>query len=671
MMKNDIISLTANKEEDNTKITRNDFPPDFIFGTGTAAYQHEGAATRGDRGVSIWDDFTWRTPYRIEDGSNGNAAIDMYYRFKEDIDNMKKMGFESFRFSISWPRILPGGRRCAGVNKEGIKYYNELIDALLANGIEPFVTLFHWDLPQCLQDEYGGFLDRKIVYDYKEYVELCFWEFGDRVKYWVTLNETWTYCNHGYAAGIFPPSPPPIRTRLDSNDMVSEDSKGHFTFRVPKTLASLYHNSYAANVREFDPSRDSFYDPKNAYIVAKNLLLAHAEAVKLYRTKFQEQQEGKIGITLVSHWFEPLDPNKDEDVKAAKRAIDFMLGWVVIHKNDRNMLVKHLAEITPEEFEMIKGSIDFLGQNYYTAYYVTNDPHPPGRDGYIKDQHIKQLTKRNGKPIGPVASRLILVEYSSMGNSQASEICERHVWMTIMTQRKHVLKPCCDPVRIKYHQDHLANIRKAMTKDGVDVKGYFAWSYADNFEWAQGYMSRFGIMYIDYRNDLARCPKDSAVWFSKFLMRNPNPPPNKRILNLMDTESKKSSYSEGVVFVLEQGVDEANDHRLIPSKACIDPVRIKYHQDHLANLLRTMKNNVNVKGYFAWSWCDNFEWAAGYESRFGFMYVDYKNKLTRYAKDSAMWFANFLMKKPNPPPNKRTVKVVNTESKKKLRAMEE
>ncbi|KAG8362847.1 hypothetical protein BUALT_BualtUnG0031600 [Buddleja alternifolia] len=535
MMKNDIISLAANKEEDNTKITRNDFPPDFIFGTGTAAYQHEGAATRGDRGVSIWDNFTWRTPYRIEDGSNGNAAIDMYYRFKEDIDNMKKMGFESFRFSISWPRILPD--------------------------IEPFVTLFHWDLPQCLQDEYGGFLDRKIVYDYKEYVELCFWEFGDRVKYWVTLNETWTYCNHGYAAGIFPPSPPPIRTRLDSNDMVSEDSKGHFTFRVPKTLASLYHNSYAANVREFDPSRDSFYDPKNAYIVAKNLLLAHAEAVKLYRTKFQEQQEGKIGITLVSHWFEPLDPNKDEDVKAAKRAIDFMLGWflepIMKGRYPKSMIEyagDHLAEITPEEFEMIKGSIDFLGQNYYTAYYVTNDPNPPGRDGYIKDQHIKQLTERNGKPIGPPASRSSwinivpwgihkLLKYVKDTYSDHHKILPIYVTENGVDEdndpKKTCTEACWDPVRIKYHQDHLAKIRKAMKEDGVDVKGYFAWSYSDNFEWAQGYMSRFGIMYIDYKNDLARCPKDSAVWFSKFLMRNPNPPPNKRILNLMDTESKK------------------------------------------------------------------------------------------------------------------------------------
>ncbi|KAG8375743.1 hypothetical protein BUALT_Bualt10G0132100 [Buddleja alternifolia] len=568
MMKNEIISLAANKEEDNSKISRNDFPPDFIFGTGTAAYQQEGAATKGDRGVSIWDNFTWRTPNRIGDGSNGNEAIDMYYRFKEDIDNMKKMGFDSFRFSISWPRILPGGRRCAGVNKEGIKYYNEFIDTLLANGIEPFVTLFHWDLPQCLQDEYGGFLDRKIVHDFKEYVELCFWEFGDRVKYWVTLNETWTYCNNGYAACTFPPSPPPlIQPGLDSNYMLSEDSGSaepenhHFTYRVPKTLSSLYHGSYVANNLECDLSQKNFYDPKNAYIVAKNLLLAHAEAVKSYRTKFQEQQGGKIGITLVSHWFEPLDPHKDEDVKAAKRAIDFMLGWflepIMKGRYPQSMIEyagKHLAKITPEEFEMIKGSIDFLGQNYYTAYYVTNDPHPPGRDGYIKDQHIKQLPERNGKPIGPPANRSSWINIVPWGIHKLLKYVidtysDHHKLLPIYVTengvddendpKKTCTEACCDPVRIKYHQDHLANIRKAMTMDGVNVKGYFVWSYSDNFEWAQGYMSRFGIMYIDYRNDLARCPKDSAVWFSKFLMRNPNPPPNKRILNHMDTKPKK------------------------------------------------------------------------------------------------------------------------------------
>ncbi|KAG8375752.1 hypothetical protein BUALT_Bualt10G0133000 [Buddleja alternifolia] len=568
MMKNDIISLTANKEEDNTKITRNDFPPDFIFGTGTAAYQHEGAAAGGNRGVSIWDNFTWRTPYRIEDGSNGNVAIDMYYRFKEDIDNMKKMGFDSFRFSISWSRILPGGRRCAGVNKEGIKYYNELIDALLANGIEPFVTLFHWDLPQCLQDEYAGFLDRKIVDDFKEYVELCFWEFGDRVKYWTTLNEPWTYCNHGYAECIFPPSPPPIQPRPGTNYMMlsSEDStryrapeQTHFTYRVPKTLLSLYHSSYVANNLECDPSQNNFYDPKNAYIVAKNLLLAHAAAVKSYRTKFQEQQGGKIGIALNCHWFEPLDPHNDEDVKAAKRAIDFMFGWflepIMKGRYPQSMIEyagKHLAEITPEEFEMIKGSIDFLGLNYYTAYYATNNPNPQGRDGYIKDQHVKLLTKRNGKPIGPVASGSSWLNIVPWGIHKLLKYVkdtyiDHHKLLPIYVTengvdedndpKKTCTGACCDPVRIKYHQDHLANIRKAMRKDGVDVKGYFAWSYADNFEWAQGYMARFGIMYIDYKNDLARCPKDSAVWFSKFLTRNP--PPNKRILNLMDTESKK------------------------------------------------------------------------------------------------------------------------------------
>ncbi|KAG8375733.1 hypothetical protein BUALT_Bualt10G0131100 [Buddleja alternifolia] len=559
---NKSIILTAEDDDDNgdnSRITRNDFPEDFIFGTGAASYQHEGAAIRDGRGISIWDKVTGR----VADGSNGNVTVDMYDKFKEDIANMKSMGLDSFRFSISWPRLLPGGRLCAGVNKAAVDYYNDVINTLLANGLQPFVTLFHWDLPQCLQDEYNGFLDGQIVDDFREYVELCFWEFGDRVKYWVTLNETWTYAHHGYALCIFPPSSQGL---LSDRPTDGSDEDGYVTYRIPKNLITIYDGSNGDNGLKYDPAKDT-YNPKNAYIVAKYLLLAHAEAVKSYRTKFQERQGGKIGITLVSHWFEPLK-DTDDDKEAALRAVDFMLGWFLepimkgrYPESMTQYAAKNIAPISTDEFEKIKGTIDFLGLNYYTTYYAANNPNPKGRDGYIKDQHISTLFKKNGKLIGPPAS----------GSPD---------WLFIVPR----------------------GIRELLN--------YVNKTYNDD---------------------------------------NKLPP----------------------IYITENGVDEANNPRLIPSQACIDPVRTKYHQDHLANLLRAMKNHVNVKGYFAWSWCDNFEWAAGYESRFGFMYVDYKNKLTRYAKDSAMWFAKFLMKTPNPPPNKRTVKVVDTESKKKLRAMEE
>ncbi|KAA8549627.1 hypothetical protein F0562_001355 [Nyssa sinensis] len=180
-------------------------PDDFIFGTASSAYQFEGAANEGGRGPSIWDTFTQRHPGKMKDGGNGYLAVDSYHQYKEDVAILKKIGLDAYRFSISWPRVLPRGNLSGGVNKEGVKYYNNLIDELLANGIEPFVTLFHWDLPQALEDEYGGFLSSEIVKDFCDFAELCFWEFGDRVKHWITLNEPWSYSYGGYVTGTLAP----------------------------------------------------------------------------------------------------------------------------------------------------------------------------------------------------------------------------------------------------------------------------------------------------------------------------------------------------------------------------------------------------------------------------------------------------------------------------------
>ncbi|GFP94721.1 strictosidine-o-beta-d-glucosidase [Phtheirospermum japonicum] len=199
----------------------------------------------------------------------------------EDIKNMKKMGFDGYRFLISWSRILPGGRVCAGINREGVDYYNDLIDTILANGMTPFVTLFHWDTPFCLEKEYDGFLSKKIVDDFLAYAEFCFWEFGDRVKYWATLNEPWSYA--------LPDRPVPLN----------------------RTYSDVKYD-------KSDPAKD-------AYTVARNLLLAHSAASHSYRTKFKIQ-EGQIGIVLISTWGVPYDKDSVDDKAAALRSVDFMLG---------------------------------------------------------------------------------------------------------------------------------------------------------------------------------------------------------------------------------------------------------------------------------------------------------------------------------------------------------
>ncbi|KAL2237237.1 UNVERIFIED_CONTAM: Oleuropein beta-glucosidase [Sesamum indicum] len=522
------------------KITRNDFPPNFVFGTGTSAYQNEGAAAQGGKGPSIWDTFTLNTPGRVVDGSNGNMATDMYTRFKEDIKIMKKMGFDAYRFSISWPRILPRGRCCAGINQEGIDYYNNVIDTLIEHGIEPYVTLFHWDLPQCLQDEYEGFLSKRVVDDFREYAELCFWEFGDRVKHWITLNEPTTYSIQGYAACTFPPSQTPSPTFLSALISSVRDffhdhpaMQGFDITSIPSTirslLASLLH-SYSSDTYTdgtnvvayrgvFEPTQllsTFLYDDtctnynnysskpktdqtKDVYIVGRNLLLAHAAA---------EHQEGKIGITLVTHWLEPLNERDPDDIKAAKRGVDFMLGWflepIVSGKYPQSMIdnvpTENLAPFTKSESEMVKGSYDFLGLNYYTANYASNDPEPDCADGYFKDQHIK----------------LHRVDERSNHKLTAHQACD-------------------DTMRVNYYQEHLTYVRKAMDEH-VDIRGYFAWSWCDNFEWTEGYSVRFGIMYVDFMNDLKRYPKKSAIWFSKFLKRK-----KKVIVNAKKRQNTKTT----------------------------------------------------------------------------------------------------------------------------------
>ncbi|KAI3501485.1 hypothetical protein L1887_29355 [Cichorium endivia] len=311
-----------------------DFKPDFVWGVATSAYQIEGAASEGGRGQSIWDVFCRNYPDAIVNGDNGNNGTNSYYKYKEDVQMMKTMGVNAYRFSISWTRIFPGGRPTNGVNKEGVDYYNNLINELILCGITPYITLFHWDTPETLEEEYMGFLSEKIIYDFTTYAGFCFWEFGDRVKNWITINEPQSYASGGYANGTFAPG----------------------------------------------RGKDGVGDPgTEPYIVAKNLLLSHASAVDLYRKRFQKRQGGKIGITLNAAFYEPLNPEKQEDKDAAIRAIDFFFGWFMeplFSGKYPGAMIKYvtggrLPEFTVEQANLIKGSYNFLGLNYYTSYYAT------------------------------------------------------------------------------------------------------------------------------------------------------------------------------------------------------------------------------------------------------------------------------------------------------------
>ncbi|PUZ61127.1 hypothetical protein GQ55_4G248900 [Panicum hallii var. hallii] len=475
-------------------ISRSQFPKGFLFGTASSAYQYEGAVREGGRGPSIWDTYTHTHPEKIANGSNGDIAIDSYHRYQEDVKIMKDIGFKAYRFSISWTRILPNGKLSGGINMEGIKYYDNLINKLISEGVEPFVTLFHWDSPQALEQQYGGFLSQHIVEDFRDYANICFREFGDRVKNWITFNEPWSFSVGGYSSGILAPG-----------------------------RCSSWENSGCS-------IGDSGKEP---YIVAHNQLLAHAAAVQVYRDKYQGMQKGKIGITLVSNWMIPYS-NSKKDKDAAKRALEFMYGWFMdpLTKGDYPLSMKtlvgnRLPRFTKQQSKEINGSFDFIGLNYYTARYIQNTNYSNnGNKSYNADSLTNQTVERHGTAIGPKAGSPWLYIYpkgieelllytKKTYNNPTIYITENGV-DEINNENLPLQEALVDNTRIEFYRQHLFHIRRAL-KEGADVRGYFAWSLFDNFEWMDGYTVRFGINYIDYKDGLKRYPKHSSKWFQDFL----------------------------------------------------------------------------------------------------------------------------------------------------------
>ncbi|KAK8930860.1 Beta-glucosidase 13 [Platanthera zijinensis] len=515
--------LTVEKDSPETKphIGRANFPKEFVFGAATAAYQIEGAANKGGRGPSIWDTFTHNFPDKIADKSNGDVAADSYHRYKEDVKLLKDLGLDAYRFSISWSRILPNGR--GKINEEGVRYYNNLINELLANGIEPYATIFHWDLPQALDDEYGGFLGDKIVEDYKNYAEICFKTFGDRVKHWITMNEPLMFTTLGYGLGMHAPG--------HCTDGL--DVQGQFTIHCP--------------------TGDSLREP---YIVSHNILRAHSEAVHLYREKYKAKQHGQIGITLVSHWMEPID-DSPQSKEAQERALQFNLGWFMDPLKFgeyplwmRALVRERLPFFTPEESEKLKNSYDFIGLNYYTARYARGQTIPKDfkPTSYLDDLRADVVvTNNDGIPIEhaepgswinvhPRGLREILLYIKNRYDNPPIYITENGV----MEKDKKELplhEALDDTHRAEYLALHLHELKEA-ARVGVNVKGYFTWSLLDNFEWQDGYTSRLGLHYIDYYGshkhllkeneeasghspaNLRRIPKQSVVWFKRFLGNN-------------------------------------------------------------------------------------------------------------------------------------------------------
>lgn len=445
------------------------FPQDFNWGTATAAYQIEGAAREDGRKESIWDVFS-HTPGRVYKGHTGDMADDHYHRWKEDVQLMKKLGYKAYRFSLAWPRILPDGR--GKVNQPGIDFYNRLIDELLAAGIHPLVTLYHWDLPAALP---GGWLERGTSDAFAEYTAAAARAFGDRVKQWVTINEPFCASFLGYK-----------------------------------------HGRHAPGVR----------DPYKALVAAHHVLLAHGLAIPVLRS---EVAAASVGITLNEGPFYPATRTWG-DLEAARHADGELNRWFLDPVYGRHYPADMLRDyvqngilktadpdfIQPGDMEKIAVPTDFLGLNYYTRSKINATEHGGNfPDNVNPTPKADEKHTEMGWEIFPFGLYETICRAYFAYKPNEIIITENGASYSDAPDAHGRVR---DERRIQYLKTHIAAIGRAI-QCGVPVTGYYVWSLLDNFEWAFGYSQRFGLVYVDYET-FERYPKDSAYWYGNVASQN-------------------------------------------------------------------------------------------------------------------------------------------------------
>ena len=446
------------------------FPREFEFGASTAALQIEGAILEDGKPMSVWDNYAHSG--MIWDNSTTDIVDDSYHLFHQDIALMKEYGLKNYRMSISWSRIIPYGILGSKINQKGIDHYRKQFTALLEAGITPYVTLFHNDMPINMVINGEGYTDVDFVDEFTHYAQTCFSHFGDLVKNWFTFNEPWC-------------------------------------------LAVL---------DTFEPQEEA----TKPYQVGHALLLAHAEAVKLYRTKFQAKQKGKIGWVLNSEMYLPKDPNNPEHVEATKRALAFQFDWFAepLVTGDyppvmRQILGDRLPKFTEEQKKKLIGAQDFFAMNHYFTFLAEPEKTSKVGSGFWQDRNIKTSYDESWKrtdtdwPIVPEGFHLLIMhayEKFVKGTNLEMMITENGAAL----REENMTAALYDSVRVDYLHRYVSEIVRAIEK-GVPITKYFVWSLLDNFEWGSGVSKRFGLIRVEYGDNPKRIAKGAMRWYSELI----------------------------------------------------------------------------------------------------------------------------------------------------------
>jgi beta-glucosidase len=426
--------------------------PKFLFGVATASYQIEGATSVDERCPSIWDTFCAK-PGAVYKQHNGDVACDHYHLYQDDVNLIASLGMGAYRLSIAWPRII---KFDGSINQKGLDFYDRVISALEEKNLTIMATLYHWDLPQYLDDE-GGWLNRETAYKYAEYVEVVSSYFGDRIDFYATLNEPWCSAFHGYRDGKHAPG---------------------------------------------------ITDDRSAFLASHNLLLAHGLAVPILR---KNAPSSKHGIVLN---FTPAYPANESAKDVADFADEYNHWFIkpIMEGEYPESVYQHYIDVMPtiEDGDMgiINAKIDFLGVNNYSRGVIDQDGQYPN----YKEVHLSDVERTHiGWEVYPEGLLKLLTDLNQTYQLPPIYITENGAAVDDQVVDGAVE----DEQRCRYYQNHLSSVDQAIRK-GVDIRGYFAWSLMDNFEWAEGYKMRFGIVYVDYKTQ-KRIPKRSALWFKEFL----------------------------------------------------------------------------------------------------------------------------------------------------------